>query len=603
VIKRRFVFLVLLSFLLFFFISIVPANSQPQVEITASLSKYTVAPGGEFYANYMVTNRTTGDIIARVTERLENSPHSFSLEYVVPAQSEQKITGRSFTAFDGIGIHVLRYRVEYRPHDAHDTWIELASNFLMIETFADLRLGVTYNARHAQTVFRGQQVEYVVEVKSNANIPIRNLVVEDTMLGLIGEIALLEPGQTKTLTRSFILNQTTEGHIVIRFINPIDQTEGIEEFHNARVRVEVSQQQPLFAWELSGELDKQYIPHPEEVTFRLLLRNTGNVAIEDVEFLNWDGTVVHSFDRLSPDDEVTYEYEALIEPGKSYQVTVRGNVNGMDLPVETTYTLQASKLEPLVEIDRKVITDPQPGLRYTIKNIGNVALKDIVVEELELGVIARIGRMEPGGSVEVIENIDLNREMISRTILVAREVVNQTIYRFQAGEMIIGATEQQGEPHVTVSIKVEPDRLEFPGTISIESTIKNESSILLRNIEVIVKETDLNMGSLTELKPGDDHTFNISDVNIDLSQNLTVLVKVEDEQGNEYIFESMPSQVQVGQRDASLELVQSTEEARESFLRTIFGIIIILAILTAGFLIYALKNPLSSMKRKRRQAS
>ena len=111
----------------------------------------------------------------------------------------------------------------------------------------------------------------------------------------------------------------------------------------------------------------------------------------------------------------------------------------------------------------------------------------------------------------------------------------------------------------------------------------------------------MTIGSLNELKPDEQHVFELTDLEIELSQSLTVVVRAEDTQGNEFLFESVPVGIDVEQRSPSLGLAQAAEEARGSFLRTIFGIIIILGILTAGALIYFVKSSFLPVRRKKRQ--
>lgn len=599
--KRSVALIVIFCMTFFLYGSIFSALAQVQVDFRSVVNRAQVAPMEEFYATHIISNMTGGDIVVRVTEWLDDSPGHFTFEVTVEAGRELEIEGRKFNAINGIGRHILNYRAEYRSIDTFETWAELVTDFLIIESVIDTSVNVEYNAKHGETVFKGQSVEYVVEVASLGNVPIRNIIVQDSALGTIGEIPLLEVGEVETISKSFVLNETTQGYIVLIYTEPFTQSEIIKPFHDATVRVEVSEQAPVVSWNLSARPDKMYIPHPDDVTFDLTIKNTGEVAIQDIEVINWDGEIFHMIDRLMPGQEALFQFSSMIEPQKTYEFRARGLAQGMRNPVETTYSLAVSELKPLVEIEREVIYEPQPVLRYTIKNVGNVALVDIVIEELEVGVIASLERMEPGDTEQITVNLDLSRDRISNPILIAKEAANMTIYRYQAGEMVIPAGKTEGTPLIKVDVNVEPTRLSEPGTVDVEAAIRNEGDVALKGIEIVLKERDLTIGSLNELNPGEQHVFELTDLDIELSQSLTVVVRAEDAQGNKLEFESTPVEVSVEQRTPSLGLTQAAEQARGSFLRTIFGIIIILGILTAGALIYFLKSSFIPIRRKRRQ--
>lgn len=599
--KRRVALIIIFCIALSLFKTIVIVHAQNQVEFASSISRPKVAPMEEFFATHTISNYTGTDIIIRVTEWLEGASGFFVSEETIMAGQKLQLRGRTFSAIHGVGRHVLRYRVEIRTIDAHEAWVELLSDSHVVDAFIDTGISVSYKTRNGDTAFKGESVEFIAEIRSLSNVPISNIIVEDSKLGIIGEIPLLEIGETETLTNTFVLNETTQSHIILKFRDPLTQSEIVRSFNDAPVRVEISAQLPRISMNLSAEPDKAFIPHPDEVTFDLKIKNTGDIEIRDIEVLNWSGEVFYTIERLMPGQEMFFEYKALIEPEKQYTFVARGQIGDMQQSHETTFIIDISELKPLVEITREVIKEPQPVLRYTIRNIGNVALVDIVLEELEVGTIARLERMEPGDTEQITDNLDLSRDRISNPILIAKEAANMTVYRYQAGEMHIRAGLAEDNPLVTIILNVQPNHLQVPGTVDIECIVRNEGNVALKDVEITLKGRDLIIGRLSEFKPGEQSVFELSDLEIELSQSLTVVASAEDEKGNKYVFESSPVEVSVEQRTPSLGLTQAAEAARGSFLRTILGIIIILAILTAGALIYVMKGSFLPIRRKRRQ--
>jgi len=596
--KRAIAFIVIICMLFFIFGSIVPVLAQNPIGFTSIASKTQVAPMEEFYAIHTISNLTGSDIVVRVTEWLEGSPDSFALEVTVGAGQKLQEKGRTFNA-RVMGQHIIRFRVEYRSVDTNETWVEMVSDFLVIETVIATGFSVNYRARHDEIVFRGQSVEFEAEVTSLSNVPINNILVSDSILGVIGEIPILDVGETVILTKSFVLHETTKGHIILTYIDPFTQLPVIQPFYETALQVEVSERTPASALELTVVPDVLYLPHQYEVTLDLKIKNTGEVAILDIEVLDWNDDIIQIIRRLMPGEEISFNYNTLLEPERLYELRVRGQATGIREPIEAFGNFTISELQALVEIEREVVNDPQPVLRYTIRNIGNVALVEIEIEELGVGIIARLERMEPGDIEQFTVNLDLSRDRVSNPILVAKEAANMTIFRYRAGEMLIPANVTEGKPLVTVSLSVLPNSLLAPGTVDVESIIRNEGNVVLRNVEVMLQGKDLRIGSISEFKPGEQQMFESSDIMIEMTQSLTVLIRAEDENGNEFEFESTPVEVSVEQISPSLGLAQAAEGARGSFLRIIFGIIIILAILTAGTLVYLMKSSLLPVRRKK----
>lgn len=599
--KRGIVLSVVMFMIFPLFYPIFLVQAQVQIDFRSVIGKTQIAPGEEFYATHIISNMTESEIVVRVTEWLDTAPGQFTFEVNIEPGKVLEIDGRSFNAVNQIGRNVLSYKAEYRTVDMVDVWLELLTDFLVIDTVVDSSISINYRAIHDEVVFKGQSVEYVAEVTSLGNVPLNNVVVEDSVLGAIGEIAHLAVGEVETLRKSFVLDETQQSYAVVRYTEPFTNFIITRTFSDRPVVVEVEEQIPVVSWELSAQADKMFIPETGDVIFSFQIANTGEAVIQDITVLNWEGRVFHRISRLLPGQEALFELQASIEPEKTYLFTARGNAQGVRSPFETTSSVTIARLIALAEIVREVVEEPEPTLRYTVKNTGNVALVEVVIEELEVGVLARLERMEPGDIEQFSTKLDLDRDAISNPILIAKEAENLTIYQLRAGEMVFPARRTESNPLVTINVRVVPMNLDAPGEVDIEAIIQNDGNVDLRNLEIILKERNITIGSLNELKTGESQAFELADYEVDLSQSLTVLVRAEDTEGNLVEFESIPVDVTVDLLSPSLGLTQAAEDARASFLRTVFGVIIILVILTAGALIYFLKSSFFATRQKRRQ--
>ena len=71
-------------------------------------------------------------------------------------------------------------------------------------------VSVVYKASTGGPIPPGTEVTYTFEIKSSANININNIVVKDSVLGDIGVIPVLSPGETATVSKAFKLESTTK---------------------------------------------------------------------------------------------------------------------------------------------------------------------------------------------------------------------------------------------------------------------------------------------------------------------------------------------------------------------------------------------------------
>jgi len=592
-----------LSMVFCLFVLIVLPNSitsaSGHIGFSANISSNTVAPLGEFFSTYTVNNNTDGDIVVRITEWMDGTVELFTQEVVLSQGQGILNEGRAFTAPMLLGQQILRYRVEYRPVDSVDAWAEVRSDFFVVNTNIDTSLRVRYSANFTEDVIPGQSVIFSVSITSAGNMPIQNIIVEDSVLGKLGEIAILEVGEVETLTTPLNVSATTEGHIILRFSEPLTNAEVIRPFPETSLLVQVLDEVPQASWEMTAQPDKQLIALSEEVRFDLSLKNTGNSAVSNISIFDPNGNVFHTIESLAPGQTSRFEFSSVIDADMDYEFVARGRVVGVQDLVETRATVTFGLISPNVLIERRVENRPETVLRYIITNTGNVSLVDVVVEELEVGQLARFDRIQPGGSQEVSIPLDTTREKVSQPILIAKEELNQTVFRFEAERLVIPAEGEGGEPLITISATSNPNSLESAGEVSIEAVIRNEGLVPLQNIEIVLKERNLIFGSLLSFAPGEQQVFELPALSLEESMIFTVLVQGEDDEGNTYVFESSPLEIRVGNLEPSLGISQAAEDARASFLRTIFGIIIILAILTAGTLIYFIKTSFYSKKKRK----
>ena len=577
--------------------------AEGQISFDADLNIYSSDTGYRFQVIYSMENGSDKEIARiRVTEQLldankqQLARHVTVTEKSVPAGESISFAGEEQYAIYGF----IGYLVEYQIL-GEDQWISLDEGE---EVIINVGFKVNYKANVSGKVKKDEEVQYTAVVESTSNVPLLDVVVIDSKLGEIGRIPVLEPGKAKTLTKYFRLQNTTESHIILKCKDPTGMTDEItQEMPNAKVKVEVQEKEPVYSLEVTGSVDKSHISSEEEVNIRLQIKNSGNVALINVQCSDWNGNVFFEIVQLLPGQETKAEYKARISPDKEYKIVCSGTPEDGAQKVTATYNFTVKKAQANVEIIRDFEPEEAaPGdivtLNYTIKNTGNIALVDVVVDEPELGNVASFDKLAPGEEKTFTVQEEMDEDgIVSKTVVTAKDESTGESYRFEADEWFIPAVGSGRNPHLSIDVTFDPPSLEEAGSVKVTCVINNDGDVVLSNLEVFIKERNIPMGSVLTLSPGQEETFTLSHLGVEETETFTVLVKAEDPEGNALEFTSQPFEITVG-------LQESQEGGRDSegkitLLKTVLIVVIFLIVLIAGALLYIVRDSLPFFRKRK----
>ncbi len=579
-------------------------RAENQVKLSSRVDVFSTDTGYRFQVIYNINNLTDKDISrVRVTEQLLDankqpvgSSHVTVMEKSVPAGESISFAGEEQNAIIGY----IRYSVEYQVQ-GEDQWISLYQGE---ESLININITVNYKANVSGKVKKNEEVQYTAVVESASNVALLDVVLIDSKLGEIGRIPVLGPGDKKTLTRYFKLQGTTESHAILQYMDPTgERDEIVQELPNTKVKVEVQEQEPVYSLEMTGSVDKSHISSDEEVAIRLQIKNTGNVALNNVQCSDWNGNVFFEIVQLLPGQETKAEYKARISPDKEYKIVCSGTPEDGAQKVTATYNFTVKKAQANVEIIRDFEPEEAaPGdivtLNYTIKNTGNIALVDVVVDEPELGNVASFDKLAPGEEKTFTVQEEMDEDgIVSKTVVTAKDESTGESYRFEADEWFIPAVGSGRNPHLSIDVTFDPPSLEEAGSVKVTCVIKNDGDVVLSNLEVFIKERNIPMGSVLTLSPGQEETFTLSHLGVEETETFTVLVKAEDPEGNALEFTSQPFEITVG-------LQESQEGGRDSegkitLLKTVLIVVIFLIVLIAGALLYIVRDSLPFFRKRK----
>lgn len=567
-------------------------------------------PGqGEFRLSYNVKNGDNANITrVRIQEsvldrngKLISGPEALIDESGVSAGQSRTYTGKTYLLGGEGAAFTILYSLWYQT-DASSDWILLKDNSSKTIEAISTDISVTYTAQPSGNVTAGQEVVYTAELKSNANVRLENIEVRDSVFGTLGTIAVLNPGERAVVSRAFKVNQTTESHIILSFDDPM----GIQEkltypMSSVSTRVEVSQEEPVYRLDVSGSVNKNRITSEEEVDFVFKLKNAGNKELLNVKGIDWNGNEFYSREQLLPGQEETIRYSAKVSPGKSYEVKFIGT-SPDGKKVETSYTVNFDAAEVMLTISYDITPEEiEAGdtvtIEYFLKNTGDIALVDIRVEEPEFGQVAEFDRLEPGEekSFSIEELIETDTEIYPHVY--AKDEKTGDEYEFR-GELQIITVKKAGAPHLTVTLTADPDVLEEEGIVDLICTISNDGDVTINNIEAVLKERDINIGSILTLEPGEEKSLTLSGISVDEDETFTAVVKGYTEDGEEVEFVSAPCKVTVG---GQLDGEQGGRNSKLAFLKNVLAVIIVLILLTASGLIYMIRDMGKGKRRIKKQ--
>lgn len=566
--------------------------------------KYYVPPQSDFMINYTINNGRDINITQiKVNETLIGGDRDRVPETIfqpdkpiVPGQSNT-FSGEKFKAEKGVTSYTLKYTIEYME-EGSDHWIPLKSGQQEISILStDIK--VIYKASTGGPITPGQEVTYTAELQSVATVPIENILVEDSVHGEIGVIPVLNPGDKATVSKAFKLDKTTKSYPILTFDNPLDYNRRTVHAENAFLEVVVEEQQVEKPLVIQGQVNKTRIAPNEQVDFSLSVINKGNRALTNVKLVDWTGKEVLYKDALAPGKEATVIYTARVEPGVEYTFKATAVEEGTGRNVQDTYTANFTGIEAEIQIINRVTPEEIAvgdvvTIEYVLKNTGKVTMVDIVVEEPEFGEVASFTELKPGQEETFsIERI-IEHDTSSHPRVYAKDKETGHSYEFHGDFIEILINTVEAHPLLTIRLASEPEVLSEPGNVDLICTVINEGDIKIDNIELILNERSLYIGSILTLEPGDQETLTLPGLSIEEDTSFTVTAKGITYDGQEVEFTSEPYEIKIGEEIPE----EKAENPKLSFLKRLLGVVIALAIATAGGMVYLIRDLRRGDKKK-----
>lgn len=568
---------------------------------------YYVLSQSGFMLNYEIQNGTENNITQIILEETlfdesgrvvpgEGAPDT---EFIIEAGQKKTFQGKKFKAQEKPTAYTLEYSIQYILEDGEGPGL-ISSGKRQI-TVLSTGLSVVYKASTGGPIPQGSEVTYTFEIKSSANININNILVQDSVLGDIGVIPVLAPDETATLSMTLKLNETTKSYPIIIFEGPMDGQGNIKrEFKNAAVEVVVEEKQVENPLVIIGKASKSKIAPNEEVDFSLIVENKGNRTLTKVSLTDWTGKEILTKDNLAPGKEGVIIHAWRVEPGKEYTFKATAVEEGTDRKVQASYTAKFSAIEAEMEIANRVTPQEVAAgdtvtIEYILKNTGKATMVDVRVQEPEFGEVGSFDVLKPGQTETFAIERVIEKDTGSHPMVYAKDKDSGYEYEFQGDLIEIAVNIVETRPLLTIKLATEPESLTEAGAVDLICTVINEGDVKIDNIDLVLNERELGIGSILTLESGDEETLTLPGLDIGEDTSFTVTARGVTYLGEEVEFVSAPYEITIGGDDIPEEPIKNP---KISFLKKLLGIIAILGVATVGGMVYLLRDLRRGGKKK-----
>lgn len=492
------------------------------------------------------------------------------------------------------------YDFKYNVVDEQGNVVKLGSTMRLEPVRTDFN--ISYTADKSDSIFINDLVTFTVTVESKSNVIVENIVVSDKDLGELGRIDSLAPNSQKTITKTIKMEKGTDGTIVLKHSDPLGVREEEQKIFPTSVNLKVSNVPRSTGISIETVPDISAIPGEATINVALVIKNIGNTRLKNIKVTDWNGEVVYSSPGpLTPADEITRNLTLKVKPDTTYKFRAEAEADeGTTAVGDSQFIL--SKLDPRIEILRDIPTGIVAGkpftIEYTIKNIGNVDIRNILVEEPEMGEVATINELLSGEELVKTVEFTVNDNVVSKTKLKALVSDSGSEYEYSASDIVINVQPDGVKHQIAMVLHANTETLDVPGTISLECIVKNTGTEALNNLRFVLLNKDMTreMGivELNVLEPGEEKRLAIPSFRIEETEDFYVRVDGYDSENAKFTAES---------DTLTITVVNPGKSRNPNVLRTILIIIALLCLIIIGILVYMSRDSIKKWFNKIRKVA
>ena len=396
-------------------------------EISLYNGAYYMGSAGEYTAKYAISNETEEPFTIyqfRVSESVTGSGGNNTTRQKVSqgqtiAPGGQVILTGSQLSYAGVDGETLRYSVEVKLEENGD-W-QMITFMEQQLSFYQERANVTVKYLCTDRQLQGSEgtIELEVEVTSKSNVPIKNIIISDVLLGRVASFDLLDPGETRAVKKKFVVELPSPDQTVVQLIPQLEYEtlcgQSISDtLESAGLQLNFMDDSSYAQFEVTPA--KFYLGKDGgEVSFQLVLKNTSKSRLRDVMiqlpfYIKVDDSYVNQlhYDSLEPDETVELSFAANCVPENEYIFYCNAMIANAAETVSQRVTIVFESFSP--EISVSVSTDKEDyaygesvSVEYIIKNVGNYTLEDVMLTDSIFEEPRSVGTLDPGQEKRLVK--------------------------------------------------------------------------------------------------------------------------------------------------------------------------------------------------------
>ena len=348
----------------------------------------------------------------------------------VPEGGQFLLTG-SELSYAGLEGESLTYTIQATLEE-YGEWIELtafAHTVVFHQEIPDI--SVRYTCRDQLAKDGVGTIELEVEIVSNSNVPMKNILVSDVLLGDIITIPLLDPGETKAVKKTFTVNLGGADQATVRLVPRVTaQTLCGQAFskllEEAALQIDLKDETEPQVSDLAFTVRaaKTHLSRSgEDVQFQLILKNTGETRLQDlVVELPFSATVNGNYGSkfthasLEAGEEAEYTFTVACVPEKDYVFSCSAvSASGADAFTRTA-RLSFTRFDPAISVTvrsekKEYAYGETVEVEYIVKNTGNYTLEDVVLKDALLGESRNLGVLDPGEEKRLVKSFTIKESV------------------------------------------------------------------------------------------------------------------------------------------------------------------------------------------------
>lgn len=467
----------------------------------------------------------------------------YEQSYTIPAGGSIEILGKLF-GFDDSDEFVFQYdvKVAYTKYDDFgmelpyedsdlESIVSSAGDSIVYITKEDINIDVSYDSyQSGDDILQGDTVTLSLVLESNANVPVRGIVVYDSVYGYLGEVEELLPGDTIEVTADIVVSKSTLSYAYITYqSNDHTQTQQQIDFSSAKVNIVVASRDYRLSLELRCE--NMYISKNQRVEITFVVTNLGSGDIDNITVLDPDGDEVFSIPYLSGGEiyetgmtlsfspNTIYEFSC-ISPKTTKATTA---IEFLSLPgVTLSYTFDKDVLQ-YKYLDVVTVT-------YKIENKGSVDAVNLILKDG--GQTVTVGKVAKGKTVLVTLKFTLAMEetVISPELTGNFSDEDKTPIEEESIATSIYVEVPEKFAEIEAVYAIVPEVILNGQTATVSYTLKNIGSAPLTSYNVVIVEKNMVIASEGVLNPMASKTFT---TDIVCNSSVTYTFKISGKHGDE----------------------------------------------------------------------